>query len=105
MSGFVDTRYSSTTKNRLTPLMQWFEVNIGPSWRSEALCAQTDPEAFFPGKGGSTQEAKRVCADCTVRKQCLDWAVEHDERFGIWGGMSERERRRYKKRMRAQRQA
>ena len=67
------------------------------AWQADALCAQTDPEAFFPEKGGSTRDAKRVCAQCEVREQCLKWAIEHDERFGIWGGMSERERRRYKK--------
>ena len=54
-------------------------------------------EAFFPEKGGSTRDAKQVCARCEVREQCLQWAIEHDERFGIWGGLSERERRRYKK--------
>jgi WhiB family redox-sensing transcriptional regulator len=67
-------------------------------WQERALCAQTDPEAFFPEKGGSTREAKRVCLSCEVRVQCLDYALAHDERFGIWGGLSERERRRVKKR-------
>jgi WhiB family redox-sensing transcriptional regulator len=67
-------------------------------WQERALCAQTDPEAFFPEKGGSTREAKRVCLSCEVRVQCLDYALENDERFGIWGGLSERERRRVKKR-------
>lgn len=66
-------------------------------WQSEALCAQTDPEAFFPEKGGSTREAKRVCTACTVRVECLEYALSNDERFGIWGGLSERERRRLKK--------
>ena len=66
-------------------------------WQARALCAQTDPEAFFPEKGGSTREAKRVCMSCEVRVQCLDYALENDERFGIWGGLSERERRRVKK--------
>lgn len=71
----------------------------GPlSWQERALCAQTDPEAFFPEKGGSTREAKAVCASCEVRAECLEYALENDERFGIWGGMSERERRRYKRR-------
>jgi WhiB family redox-sensing transcriptional regulator len=65
-----------------------------PDWTDLALCAQTDPEVFFPEKGGSTREAKRVCAACDVRAQCLEYALEHEERFGIWGGMSERERRR-----------
>jgi WhiB family redox-sensing transcriptional regulator len=67
------------------------------TWQDEALCAETDPEAFFPEKGGSTREAKRVCRSCEVRAECLKYALEHDERFGIWGGMSERERRRLKK--------
>jgi WhiB family redox-sensing transcriptional regulator len=66
-------------------------------WQDRALCAQTDPEAFFPEKGGSTREAKRVCRSCEVRAECLEYALEHDERFGIWGGMSERERRRLKR--------
>lgn len=67
-------------------------------WQERALCAQTDPEAFFPEKGGSTREAKRVCLSCEVRVECLDYALANDERFGIWGGLSERERRRVKKR-------
>ncbi len=66
-------------------------------WQERALCAQTDPEAFFPEKGGSTREAKRVCLSCEVRVECLDYALANDERFGIWGGLSERERRRVKK--------
>jgi WhiB family redox-sensing transcriptional regulator len=68
------------------------------SWQERALCAQTDPEAFFPEKGGSTREAKRVCMSCEVRAECLEYALANDERFGIWGGLSERERRRVKKR-------
>ncbi|MFL4476430.1 WhiB family transcriptional regulator [Paeniglutamicibacter sp. MACA_103] len=67
-------------------------------WQSEALCAQTDPEAFFPEKGGSTRDAKRVCGACNVRSECLEYALTNDERFGIWGGLSERERRRLRKR-------
>ena len=66
-------------------------------WQDRALCAQTDPEAFFPEKGGSTREAKRVCRSCDVRTECLEFALENDERFGIWGGLSERERRRVKR--------
>lgn len=66
-------------------------------WQERALCAQTDPEAFFPEKGGSTREAKRICLGCEVRDECLDYALANDERFGIWGGLSERERRRIKR--------
>lgn len=68
------------------------------AWQADSLCAQTDPEAFFPEKGGSTRDAKRICAACEVRTQCLEYALENDERFGIWGGLSERERRKLRKR-------
>ena len=66
-------------------------------WQTDALCAQTDPEAFFPEKGGSTRDAKRICTGCVVRGQCLEYALENDERFGIWGGLSERERRKLRR--------
>ncbi len=72
-------------------------IDVEFEWQERALSAQTDPEAFFPEKGGSTREAKRVCQSCDVRSECLEYALEHDERFGIWGGLSERERRRLKK--------
>nr|WP_166755071.1 WhiB family transcriptional regulator [Modestobacter marinus] len=67
------------------------------SWQERALCAETDPEAFFPEKGGSTREAKRICTGCEVRVDCLEYALTMDERFGIWGGLSERERRRLRR--------
>jgi WhiB family redox-sensing transcriptional regulator len=67
-------------------------------WQEQALCAETDPEAFFPEKGGSTREAKKICTGCEVRSECLDYALANDERFGIWGGLSERERRRLRRR-------
>jgi WhiB family redox-sensing transcriptional regulator len=66
-------------------------------WMLEARCLDADPEAFFPEKGGSTREAKRICAACPVREECLQYALDNDERFGIWGGLSERERRRAKR--------
>ena len=68
-------------------------------WQDKALCAEVDPEAFFPEKGGSTRPAKLVCRGCEVRAECLEYALEHEDvgRFGIWGGTSERERRRMKR--------
>lgn len=66
-------------------------------WASQAKCLQADPETFFPEKGGSTREAKRICALCEVREECLEFALDNEERFGIWGGLSERERRREKR--------
>lgn len=71
--------------------------SIEDQWQERALCAQTDPEAFFPEKGGSTREAKRICLGCEVTDECLEYALANDERFGIWGGLSERERRRLKR--------
>ncbi|WP_403023565.1 WhiB family transcriptional regulator [Salinibacterium sp. GXW1014] len=68
------------------------------AWQADSLCAQTDPEAFFPEKGGSTRDAKKICTSCEVRVQCLEYALANDERFGIWGGLSERERRKLRKR-------
>jgi WhiB family redox-sensing transcriptional regulator len=68
------------------------------AWQTDSLCAQTDPEAFFPEKGGSTRDAKKICGSCEVRNQCLEYALQNDERFGIWGGLSERERRKLRKR-------
>ncbi|OBK87575.1 WhiB [Mycolicibacter sinensis] len=73
------------------------ETATNEEWQDRALCAQTDPEAFFPEKGGSTREAKKICQRCSVRSECLEYALAHDERFGIWGGLSERERRRLKR--------
>jgi WhiB family redox-sensing transcriptional regulator len=63
-------------------------------WIADALCAQVDTDLFFPEKGGSTREAKQICRECTVAAECLDYALSHGERFGIWGGMSERQRRK-----------
>jgi WhiB family transcriptional regulator, redox-sensing transcriptional regulator len=68
------------------------------SWQERALCAETDPEAFFPEKGGSIREAKRICTGCEVRAECLEYALANDERFGVWGGLSERERHRMRRR-------
>jgi WhiB family redox-sensing transcriptional regulator len=78
-------------------LITMLEAQPQPSteqWYSQALCAQTDPDAFYPEKGGSTAEAKKICLRCPVKQKCLQWALDHDERFGIWGGLSDRERRR-----------
>ena len=75
---------------------QLLGLGDSPWWWFAGLCAQTDPELFFPEKGGSTRAAKAVCTGCPVRAQCLEHALAHDERYGVWGGTSERERRRLK---------
>ena len=62
-------------------------------WQDEGLCKESDPEAFFPEKGGSTKQAKAVCRRCPITEKCLQYALDNEERYGIWGGKSERERR------------
>lgn len=64
-----------------------------PDWWTEGLCMQTDPEAFFPEKGGSNRDAKRICDECPVRAQCLEYAMRTEQQHGIWGGLSVMERR------------
>lgn len=64
-------------------------------WMTDALCAQTDPDAFFPELGESPQPGKRICGECDVRPECLAWAIRNREQHGIWGGMSLEERRRF----------
>src|SRR5439155_18361695 len=67
------------------------------SWQDQANCLGVDPDLFFPERGASTREAKEVCRGCVVRLECLEYALANGEKFGIWGGMSERERRRIRR--------
>ena len=62
------------------------------SWLDQARCLEVDAALHFPEKGGSSREAKLICRGCEVREQCLEYALEHSE-AGVWGGMTERERR------------
>ncbi len=66
-------------------------------WQERANCLGVDPDLFFPERGASTREAKGVCRGCEVRLECLEYALVHGEKFGIWGGLSERERRRVRR--------
>lgn len=70
-------------------------------WRAQANCRGVDPAVFFPERGEPTGEAKRVCMQCVVRDDCLEWALTSGERYGIWGGLSGRERRRLRRQRRA----
>lgn len=69
------------------------EAHERASWQTKALCAQTDPEIFFPDKGGTTRDAKKVCAACEVKHECLQYALDRNEDTGVWGGTSQQERR------------
>ena len=64
----------------------------GQAWRARALCTGTDPDWWHPHKGGNTREQVRTCEACPVRVECLDYALSHYEKFGIWGGLSEKAR-------------
>lgn len=65
-------------------------------WRDRANCLGCDPELFFTERGDNytVNAAKAICRACVVRQECLDFALAHGEKWGIWGGLSEKERRR-----------
>lgn len=67
------------------------------AWQDYANCRGGDADLFFPERGASTRRAKAICGACEVQSECLEFALEQSEKFGIWGGMSERERRRVRK--------
>lgn len=75
---------------------------LNDTWREDALCRQTDPELYFPERGGSTQDAKDVCQICEVRTNCLDYALNTGQNFGVWGGLGEGELRRLRRARRAE---
>ena len=80
--------------------MEIVNVMIGMEdrgWQARSNCMGVDPDLFFPERGASTREAKEVCRGCVVREDCLEYALDNGEKFGIWGGMSERERRRLRR--------
>jgi WhiB family transcriptional regulator, redox-sensing transcriptional regulator len=64
------------------------------NWREWARCKGVDPDIFYPPEEDEALEAKEICADCPVREVCLDFALSQREKLGVWGGMTERERRR-----------
>lgn len=76
------------------------KIEHGEHWRDEALCAQTDPEIFFPEKGNDDGRAKRICTRCDAESMCLAYALENDERYGVWGGLSAKDRARIRKDLR-----
>ncbi len=68
-----------------------------PRWQAQANCLGVDPDLFFPERGASTSEAKAVCAGCSVREDCLEYALANGEKHGVWGGETERGRRRIRR--------
>lgn len=61
-------------------------------WMADAACTRVDNDLFYPEKGVPSKDAKKVCVGCISREQCLQYAMERNERWGVWGGLSERER-------------
>ena len=72
-------------------------VLTGENWRADALCSRTDPDLWFSPGAIEHKEAKRICRDCPVRLDCLQYAMETPVDHGIWGGLTERERRRFRR--------
>ena len=101
------------TRNRMDEwegglAMDMVSLMHGPqerTWQTKANCMGVDPDLFFPERGASTREAKEVCRGCVVREDCLEYALANGEKFGIWGGLSERERRRLRRQRAMQRRA
>ena len=67
------------------------------AWQDYSNCRGADADLFFPERGASTRKAKAICNACQVKVECLEFAIQQSEKFGIWGGLSERERRRIRK--------
>lgn len=67
---------------------------MAQDWRKQGKCRGVDPEVFYPVNDGDAAQAKEICDGCPVRQPCLEWALADRERYGVWGGMTERERRR-----------
>jgi WhiB family redox-sensing transcriptional regulator len=67
------------------------------NWRAYAACAETDPDLWFAAGAIEHKMAKRICRVCPVREQCLAYAMEEPVDHGVWGGLTERERRRYRR--------
>ncbi|GMQ92542.1 MAG: WhiB family transcriptional regulator [Acidimicrobiia bacterium] len=70
---------------------------IDMAWQDFANCRGADPDLFFPERGASTRTAKSICRECSVQVECLEFAIVSSEKFGIWGALSERERRKIRK--------
>jgi WhiB family transcriptional regulator, redox-sensing transcriptional regulator len=73
---------------------------MNTNWMARGKCQEVAPDVFFPSDGMGVQVAQRICAECPVAEACLEYALEHHIDHGVWGGCSERERRRILRRRR-----
>jgi WhiB family redox-sensing transcriptional regulator len=80
-------------------------IGTATNWRSAGACLSTDPDLFFPISSTGPAErqiarAKEICAGCGVRRECLEFALSHDQTYGIWGGTTAEDRQRERRRQR-----
>jgi len=107
--GLCRTHYNRARIAGALPLVRTGSVSLNDlaeidlEWRVDGKCNGVDPDLFFPKRGESTSEAKKVCASCPVKSECLEFALATSEKYGIWGGKSERERRQIRKQRNEQR--
>lgn len=87
-SAYAMSRRNDPMAERLNDILR------PPEWMSQGLCRQVDADLFFPEKGGGTKDAKAVCFRCPFRQECLDYALDREEPYGVWGGVSEYGRRK-----------
>ena len=78
----------------VNPQMTQVLSSTNLSWRTHAACSGLEPEVFYPVSDEQAEEAKAICRECPVREPCLEYALTNREREGVWGGATERERRR-----------
>lgn len=91
-SGTLSARNTELGATALTILSQ-VDIDTRDAWRVRASCIVADPDTFFPEKGGSVRDARKVCQKCEVKDQCLEFALENKEPFGVWGGLTQQERK------------
>lgn len=87
------------------PLVEYELIAEREDWMQDGACRGVDPEMFFPTRGGDSATAKKVCEGCPVKDECLDYALRTCQKYGVWGGVSERERRALRKEARVERAA
>lgn len=90
----------SAPDRQSSPFSEPGDLFASAAFMAFGACRGADPDLFFPAQGESLDPAKQICAECVVRDECLEYALEQRERFGVWGGTSERERRRLRRRRR-----
>jgi len=89
-----------TSPDRTSPFSEPGDLFASVEFMTFGACRGTAPDIFFPDRGESLEPAKRICGECVVRDECLEYALDSGERFGVWGGTSERERRRIRRQRR-----